>query len=63
MLPETMYDYRYEAPKAVVIDNCNECGNDIHEGDTYYTFGTYVVCENCINDFIRQAKKEGDLNN
>lgn len=57
-LPNCMYDYRYEAPKAKVINTCTRCGGDICEGDEYYQFGTDVICEKCVNDYIREFKRE-----
>lgn len=60
-VPECMYDYRYEAQKAIVVDVCDVCGNGIYNGDEYYQFGTDTVCEDCVNDYIREFKKVGEL--
>lgn len=57
-LPESIYDYRYEREEATIVDHCNECDRDIYEGEEYYTFGTYNVCDDCIDTYVRQAKVE-----
>lgn len=49
---DSMYDHRYERPLAMVVDACTECGEDIYEGETYYTFGVVNVCEDCIDDYV-----------
>lgn len=54
-----MYDNRYERTSAKIIDICNECYGNIYEREMYYTFGTHNVCEDCIDDYVGQAKKEG----
>ncbi|EPY2274541.1 hypothetical protein ACXAUS_003440 [Clostridium sporogenes] len=56
-LPDCCYDYRYEAPKAHIVDTCNICGNDIYEGDEYYNIENLNICNNCIDEF----KKVGEI--
>lgn len=56
---DCMYDNRYERTSAKIIDICNECYGNIYEREMYYTFGTHNVCEDCIDDYVGQAKKEG----
>lgn len=49
--PDCSYDYRYEAPKAKIVDTCIDCGDFICEGDEYYDIKGMVFCETCMRDY------------
>lgn len=54
MIPECMYDYRFEIEEAEVICNCSECGEEIYEGDTHYEIGPECYCEECMENVFRR---------
>lgn len=33
-----------------VIFHCDECGESIYEGDTYYRIGDSIICADCISE-------------
>lgn len=33
-LPNSIYEYRYEHSKALAVGTCNECQEDIYQGET-----------------------------
>lgn len=55
-LPDSMYDYRHEQKKAEVVDICMVCNRYIFEGESYYAFTDDVVCEDCLNDYVKEHK-------
>jgi len=59
ILPNSMYDYRHENPKAKQISVCGCCGWGIYNGDVYYEVDGKNICEDCIKDYKkeREAKK------
>ena len=57
-LPDSCYDYRYEAPKAKAITKCDICGDAIYEGDSYFKIKDLTVCNDCINTFKTIAREE-----
>ena len=56
-LPDSCYDYRYEAPKAKVYTHCDICGEPIYVGDSYFKIKVLVVCNDCINTFKTIAEE------
>jgi formylmethanofuran dehydrogenase subunit E len=34
---------------------CDECGEDIFEGEHVYMLGGHVYCEDCVEDSRREA--------
>ena len=32
---------------------CKYCGNHIDNGEDYYEFEDGIICEDCINDYLR----------
>jgi len=62
MLPDSMYDYRQEQPRAVEVDRCSQCSNSIYEGEEYYSFNGETVCQECLDSYIDQFKREGWVN-
>lgn len=60
-LPDSCYDYRYEAPKAKVYTHCDVCGDPIYVGDSYYEIlndERMNICNDCINSFKTIAEEE-----
>ncbi|WP_139905648.1 hypothetical protein [Clostridium thermarum] len=55
-LPDSMYDYRHEHEKAEVVDVCMICNRYILDGESYYDFAGDVVCEDCLNDYVKDHK-------
>ena len=51
MLPDCMYDYRFEAPKPRIVDTCIKCGEFITEGQEYYDISGMVICKECMNEY------------
>jgi len=35
---------------------CDECGEDIYEGETYYRIGGLNLCEACVEDARTEAE-------
>jgi predicted RNA-binding Zn-ribbon protein involved in translation (DUF1610 family) len=56
-LPDSMYDYRYESPKATIVDSCIMCGRNIRIGEKYYSFPD-VVCKDCLDEYTENFKSE-----
>lgn len=54
-LPDCMYDYRYEASTARIVDTCMDCGEFIYEGDTYYDIHGMIICSTCINEYKKEV--------
>ena len=48
----TGYPY-YGQPRPFTY--CDECGEEIYEGDDYYNIGGNIFCENCVNAGKRVA--------
>ena len=42
-----------DEPKAVYV--CDQCGEDILEGDYCYRIGDCIFCEACMEDFREEA--------
>lgn len=40
----------------VVACTCDECNEPIFVGDKYYEIADIVVCENCIEEFVRTGE-------
>ena len=55
MLPNCCYDYRYEADEASIVDRCCECGANIYEGEECYDIHGEIICEDCMDDFKKEA--------
>lgn len=49
--PEEYYGYKER--KAF---DCDSCGEAIYEGEEYYDFDGYKVCQECIDSYCRQHK-------
>lgn len=41
-----------------IVAYCDKCDCEICEGYDYYDFGTFVICEDCISDFRKNAEYE-----
>lgn len=39
-----------------VVSSCDECGEDIYEGDQFYDLSDIVGCETCICEECMNAK-------
>lgn len=50
-LPEMPLD----PPAPKVVCNCDECGEDIEEGQEYYRIGGNCYCESCVENARRYA--------
>lgn len=37
---------------------CRRCGNEIYEGNEYFLFENTVLCEDCIDEILRDYKTE-----
>ena len=57
-LPDCCYYYRYESPKCTTVDNCDNCGCNIHEGEEYYYIQEINICKDCIAEFKKTAEME-----
>ena len=49
-----------EQKDAPVVLYCDECGEDIREGEEYYSIGGMTVCEDCMNAARRYAGVDYD---
>ena len=49
----------YSDPKIHVVTGCEECGEEIYEGDDYYLIDGKAYCPDCIRDMKRMATYEG----
>lgn len=49
------------APEPAVVCECDNCGKEIHEGETMWDFHIGVVCEECIADHRKEAEIEEDF--
>lgn len=49
-----------EPPAPRVVLNCDECGEDIEEGQEYYRIGDNCYCECCVNNARRYAGVDYD---
>lgn len=38
------------APEPPVIHKCDNCGNEIHEGEHMYRFDIGIVCDECVDN-------------
>jgi hypothetical protein len=51
-LPDCQYEYGYEAPKAIVIEHCTDCNEEILDGDEYYLINsTTRLCDDCMGTY------------
>lgn len=50
----------YERPsRRRVIAYCDDCQNEIYDGDTYYLHDNTRLCDNCVDDdFMSQIFQE-----
>lgn len=48
---DSIYDYRYERRKAVMVDTCKECRYEIYEGEEYYDINGLILCDQCNSYF------------
>lgn len=55
MLDQFDYDL-YERPLAKALDRCDECGDDICEGEEYYYIENVTICLDCIDKFKKEAE-------
>lgn len=37
------------------LTKCEKCGHAIYEGDDYFNVHGHIICEDCINDFLKTA--------
>ena len=42
--------------KVKIFGECNICGEDILDGETYYKIGNSLICTHCIDDFREVAE-------
>lgn len=38
---------------------CEMCDAEIYEDNDYYDFDGYIVCEDCIKDYLKDHRKLG----
>lgn len=43
--------------EAKIFCECNECGGEIYEGEEYHDINGWIVCDNCLNDWLNSNKK------
>ena len=48
MLPDCMYDYRYERDGGVL--RCDYCDDEIDEGSYYFDIDHKIYCFHCIDN-------------
>ena len=49
MLPDSMYDYRFEYPtEDVEKETCDECDEDIYSGYEYFDVEGKIYCKCCM---------------
>jgi len=53
------YDAK-EPPEGKPVCVCDDCGDDICRGETYYRIGDAFICEDCIYDYAVIAGEEDD---
>ena len=43
-----------------IVEHCSECGSEILEQDTYYSFydGDLIICDECIDKHRRTAERD-----
>lgn len=56
-IPDCMYDYRREEPKAKIVEQCDFCGGNIYEGEEYYDFNGEIRCEFCVDEYVEHYRK------
>lgn len=42
------------------VTYCNECGEDIYDGESYYDFFGYKVCDGCIGAFEKAHLEQAE---
>ncbi len=47
-----------EPPEPRRCFDCEDCGEEILEGEDYYNFDDTHICEDCITDYKKEAKYE-----
>lgn len=59
---------QYEDPQSVearIVCYCEECGEEIYEGDSYYQFGSNIIagiyCESCVDKCRTTAEIPDEL--
>lgn len=56
VLPDCMYDYRgKEDEEQEVLTTCEECGEDIYNGEHYYKVDGNDYCQECMSEFRRDC--------
>jgi hypothetical protein len=45
------------APEPDPVCWCDQCGRAIYDGETYYDTGSEYLCEECIDKWRRDARK------
>ena len=48
----------FETEEARPLEECDGCGLEIFEGDTYYKFADEVICEECLASNYRYEAGE-----
>lgn len=44
-----------------IINQCDLCGGSIYEEDDFYCFDNEIVCESCIDAFVKEHRVLGGL--
>lgn len=42
------------------VTECYYCGGDIVEGESYYEIFGVAICEECINDFVKEHTRQAE---
>lgn len=51
---------RYSNRDIPIRGKCSMCKEDIPTWDIYYEIDGELICDNCINDYIAQFRKNSD---
>lgn len=43
--------------KAIAVDRCNDCGEDIYEGQEYYDFNGTIICKDCFAKYYNKYEQ------
>ena len=54
-LTQTPEEYKHRYHKK--FTDCDNCSETIYEGQKYYDFDGYRVCEDCVDDYIREHRR------
>lgn len=54
---DTMYEYRYERENLKVLEQCDECGCNLHKGDEAIEIGIYIFCRECVKEIILEDEE------